>query len=63
MERIKDLLVCLEKQRDMDANIRPRTDTGEAPTISEVANRLHYTDLDERNEYTKGTKGAGPYLL
>lgn len=62
-KKIKDLLICLEMQRQMDACIRPRTDTGEVPTINQSANRRHYTDLDERNEYRKATKGAGPYLL
>lgn len=60
---MKGLVICLERQRQMDVHIRPRTDTGEIPTVSESANRRHYTDLDERNEYTKATKGAGPYLL
>jgi hypothetical protein len=57
-KKIKDLFTCLERQRELDAHISPRTHTGETPTISEITNRRHYTDLDERNEYIKATKGA-----
>ena len=36
--------ICEERQREMDACIRPRTETYEQHTISDRANRRHYTD-------------------
>ena len=54
-KNIKNSLICLERQREMDACNRPRTETHEWRT-SERSNRRYYTDLDERNEYTNTSK-------
>ena len=54
MERQKH--ICDERQREMDACIRPRTETYEQHTISDRANRRHYTDYDEATDYHEGRK-------
>jgi hypothetical protein len=48
--------ICEERQREMDKCIRPRTETGEQHTISDSANRRHYTDYDEATAYHEGKK-------
>jgi hypothetical protein len=48
--------ICEERQREMDACIRPRTETYEQHTISDRANRRHYTDYDEATDYHEGRK-------
>ena len=48
--------ICEERQREMDACIRPRTETYEQHTISDRANRRHYTDYDEATDYYEGRK-------
>jgi hypothetical protein len=52
MEEQKE--ICEERQREMDACIRPRTETYEQHTISDRANRRRYTDYDEATYYHEG---------
>jgi hypothetical protein len=54
MEEQKE--ICEERQREMDACIRPRTETYEQHTISDRANRRRYTDYDEATYYHEGQK-------
>ena len=49
------LKTCEDRQREMDACIRPRTETGERPTRSR-STRRHYTDYDEAQAYHDGKK-------
>ena len=49
-------MMCDERQREMDACVRPRTETYEQPTISDCGNRRHYTDYDEATDYHEGRK-------
>jgi len=44
---LESILVCRQRQFEMDQCIRPRTETYEWHTSNE-SNRLHYTDYDER---------------
>lgn len=61
-DRAKQLKICQQRQKEMDACIRPRTETYEHRT-SHRQNRRFYTDYDERNEFRKSSKGAGLYIL
>ena len=54
--------ICQERQKEMNACIRPTTKTGERLTLSDHQDRRRYTDYDDRKKYHDGTKGGGLYF-
>ena len=54
--------ICRLRDKEMNACIRPRTETGERSTSS-VQNRLRYTDYDERNNFRSPGRRSRIYSL